>query len=81
MIIFFQTEYSCIFMHQKLLLYNLQQRIMTYRVKVIKKETNQDCYISHVLFYRKVYRSLLIRICILAMHRRFIGCLPLLKIN
>jgi hypothetical protein len=36
--------------------------------RVIKKKTNQECYITFRL-----------RICILAMHSRFIGCLPLEK--
>jgi hypothetical protein len=34
--------------------------------------------LSHHLFYRNVCLSLIVDICILAIHRRFTGCLPLI---
>jgi hypothetical protein len=42
-------------------------------------QSDQECYHKNLLFCRNVYLRFTVHICILAIHSRFIGCLPLEK--
>jgi hypothetical protein len=41
------------------------------------QQENKSRVLPHFLFYRNVWLSLIVHICILAIHSRFIGCLLL----
>jgi hypothetical protein len=41
------------------------------------QQENKSRVLPHLLFYRKVCLSLMVHICILAIHCRLISCLPL----
>jgi hypothetical protein len=43
------------------------------------QQENKSSVLPHLLFYRNVSVNLIVHICILAIHTRFIGCLPLEK--
>jgi hypothetical protein len=46
--------------------------------KVINEKINQECYLIFY-FIETSFFSLIVHMCILAIHSRFIGCLPLEK--
>jgi hypothetical protein len=43
------------------------------------QQENKSRVPPHLLFYRNVSLNLIVPICILAIHSRFIGCLPIEK--
>jgi hypothetical protein len=43
------------------------------------QQENKSRVLPHLLFYRNVSLNLIVHICILAIHSRFIGCLSLGK--
>jgi hypothetical protein len=49
------------------------------RIAVPSDQKENKSRVQPLLFYRKVRLSLIIRISMLAMHSRFIGCLPFEK--
>jgi hypothetical protein len=50
--------------------------IMNKLYRCIQSEKNKSRVLSHLLFYRNVFLSLILHICT-SVHSRFIGCLPL----
>jgi hypothetical protein len=56
-----------------------QTRQINYYLQRLIIQSDQQENKSRVLLYRNVFLSLIVHICIVAMHSCFIGCLPLEK--